>query len=84
MGALPENNVPFSARGKHKTKRNVFSNAYYLKQKLSPYWLYVSVVSINKALQNFQSVFTGQQYKKWADTSYEVSALLVVFDITTE
>ena len=30
-------------------------------QKATHYWLYVPIVPINKGLQNFQSVFTGQQ-----------------------
>ena len=30
-------------------------------QKATHYWLYVHIVPINKGLQNFQSVFTGQQ-----------------------
>ena len=49
------------ARGRHKTKRNVFSNAYILNHTVSPYSLYVSVVPINKGLHNFHSVFTRQQ-----------------------
>ena len=52
------NHAPTPDRGRHTTKRNVF----HLKQKVSPYWLYVPVVPINKVLQNFQSVFTGHQY----------------------
>ena len=38
-----------------------FSNAYYFWQKVSSYWLYVPLLPINKALQNFQSGFTGHQ-----------------------
>ena len=51
----------FSTHGRHKTKRNVFSNAYILNHTVSPYSLYVSVVTINKGLHNFHSVFTRQQ-----------------------
>ena len=56
------NHAPTPDRGRHTTKRNVFSNAYYFSEKVSPQWLYVPVVPINKVLQNFQSVFTGHQY----------------------
>ena len=58
---LSANANHFSARGRHKTKRNVFSTAYYFWQKISPYWLYMPVVPINKGLQSLYSVFTVHQ-----------------------
>ena len=36
-----------------KLKGKFFSKAHCLGQKVSPYWLYMPVVSINKGLQNF-------------------------------